>query len=379
MNNARFSITIFRLPWIQALRRRRSSEEPLFLSLRTQERILFSERLSLYLRSGIPIVQGLSLIKNDATRKALVYSMTLIEHEVSSGKTLATSLRHFPKLFDVFYLHFVEIGERSGTLAGNLAHLATLLKRRQQLQRKIQSAVLYPCIVVVLTICVTGFLTIYAFPKIIPLFRGFHTQLPLPTRILIGFSDLITHHALLIIIVLIASLSALVLFARRAKVRRKIQYLSIRLPLVGTITKQYYIATVLRTLATLLESGIPLVPALALATEGITHATYFEACQKIQTGIQRGQRLSVEIKKYPHLFPSVVSELIGAGEVTGSLSESLRSLGDMFEKELEDITQTLTTLIEPALMIFMGLIVGFVALAIITPIYAITQNLHGTY
>lgn len=365
-----------RSDYLARLRKIHDSPEPLFLRLYPQERILFSERLALYLRSGIPIMQGLSLIKNDADRKSTSYVIGILEREVSSGKTLANALRLFPTLFDVFYLHFVEIGERSGTLAGNLAHLAVLLKRRQALRRKIQSAAIYPALVGTLTLCVTGFLTLYAFPKIIPLFRGFHAQLPFPTRALIGFSDLVTHHSLLLIVLSLSILTLTVFVVRKPYVARKIDYALVKMPVTGALAKQYFLANIFRTLATLLECGIPLVPSLALTSKGISNSYYLEAFLQIQSRVTGGQKFSAELKRHPKLFPSVVPQLISAGEITGSLSDSLRSLSEMFETEIEDTTQTLTTLIEPALMIFMGLVVGFVALAIITPIYGITQNLN---
>jgi len=348
--------------------------QPRLFRVSLAEKIYFCERMGLYLRTGIPIVQGLSLIRKDAKSIYFITILETVQYDVSYGKSLARGLSTYPKQFDTFFCHFVTVGEKSGTLAKNLTHLGVLLKRKQRLRKKLFSALLYPALVALLALCVTAFLTLYAFPKIVPLFKGMSGELPFTTRALIGVTELISNHGGFIFLALIFSVVFFLYLLKNPRVKEKIDLLLITTPLVKKFVLNYYLANILRTLGTLLESGIPLVPAVALMNEGIKNSVFKKAHVHILEGITRGQKLSSEIEKHPSLFPLLVPQLLSAGEITGSLRESMSSLSEIYEVELDETTHTLTTLVEPVLMIVMGLIVGFVALAIISPIYGITQN-----
>jgi type IV pilus assembly protein PilC len=351
---------------------------PFTTSLSISERILFTNRLSLYLRSGISITTALSLIVENAatTQTSGVYSHIL--KEVTRGRSLNQALRIFPKSFDLFEINTITIGERSGTLAQSLSQISLLLSRKKKLKRKIVSALIYPFIIVLGTICVTSFLTLFAFPKIIPLFKGFHTALPLSTRILIALSEGIKHYGWYLFCISISCIGGLIYASRKEPVRKRIHALILRIPLIRSLIKDYYLSLFGRTIASLLTRGVSLVEALALTRSGIKNSSYHLAFEEIELLLSRGQKLSHGMERYPHLFPSMAVQLVSVGETTGSLSESLMHVSDFCEENLEHTTASLTTLIEPVLMIIMGLIVGFVALAIITPIYGITQNLTGS-
>ncbi len=209
----------------------------------------------------------------------------------------------------------------------------------------------------------------------IPLFRGFHAQLPFPTRVLISISDLVTKHGFLLLICFVIAATGLVYLLRKPHIYRRLEFLSIRLPLFKNLITFYYLAAIHRTLALLLESGMRIEAALLLACDGLTHAPYKESLEQIRTSIVEGYRVSAQMRKDPRLYPVVVTQLVSAGEITGTLKESFKTIADLYEERLEELTRTLSTLVEPALMLVMGLVVGFVALAIITPIYGLTQNI----
>ncbi len=225
------------------------------------------------------------------------------------------------------------------------------------------------------TISVSGFLTLYAFPKMIPLFKGFHAKLPFTTRVLIGISDACTKHGLLIFACFAVAVTGVVMLLRKPRIRRRIQFLGTRLPLISQVTISYYLANINRTLSLLLKSGMRIEASLLLASDGLSHAPYKESLERVRVGIIEGTRVSANLRKEPVLYPAVVTQLISAGEITGNLRESFSSVADIYEDRLDELTRTLSTLVEPALMLVMGLIVGFVALAIITPIYGLTQNI----
>jgi type II secretory pathway component PulF len=343
--------------------------------IKSHDRILFAKRLALYLRSGIPIVQALALISEDTTSKNHSLVLKTVTAEVTRGRTLSQALGNFPSAYTVFHTNLISVGEASGTLPDNLGYLAELLERKAVLNRKILSALLYPAIIMVGTISVAGFLTLYAFPKMIPLFRGFHAKLPFTTRVLITISDLVTKHGFMLLLVLLATITGIVFILRNPRIRDRLQFLGLRIPLLSQLTLSYYLASINRTLSLLLKSGMRIEASLLLTGDGLIHAPYKESLERVRLGILEGNRVSAYMRKEPLLFPTIVTQLISAGEITGNLRESFASVADIYEERLDELTRTLSTLIEPALMLLMGLIVGFVALAIITPIYGLTQNI----
>lgn len=349
--------------------------DPSRIRIRSDDRIVFAKRLALYLRSGIPIVEALALMTEDSKRGNNTMIVRAVMDDVLKGRALSHSLSAYPRAYSAFHTNLIAVGEASGTLADNLSYLAQLLERKAQLNRKIVSALVYPAIIMVGTLLVSGFLVLYAFPKMIPLFRGFHAQLPFPTRVLIFISDVISNHGFLVLSVCFCAIAGSVFLIRKPHIRRRIQFMSIRLPLIRSLTTFYYLATINRTLALLLESGMRIEASLLLASDGLANAPYCESLNQIRLTVIEGNRVSVHLRKEPRLYPAVVTQIVAAGEITGNLKESFKTIAEVYEERLDELTRTLSTLVEPALMVIMGLIVGFVALAIISPIYGLTQNI----
>jgi len=336
-----------------------------------KERILLYERLSLYLRSGVPLSRALASVLDGApapSRAALAPAFA----SVLGGIPLSASLSG---TFPPFETQVVRIGEESGRLPESLAYLAALLRRRHVLKSKVRSALLYPAFVAAGSVLLTGFLLLYVFPKIVPLFRGLRTPLPLSTKLLIGVSDLVERHWLLLLLGG-ASVFLLICFAlRRKSVRRRLEVSALRTLGIGPFVRAYQLALLSRVLSSLLASGIALLPALGLARGALKHGGYRSALASIAERINAGSRLSESLDGQRLLFPASFTSLVATGESTGSLAETLALSAELYEAELDERTRTLTTLIEPALMVSMGLVVGFIAIAIISPIYGITQSL----
>jgi general secretion pathway protein F len=344
-------------------------------TLSSTEKILFAKRLSLYLHSGIPIQIALSLILEDTKKKKALLFYKTIQTEVSAGRTLSSALEKFPKTFAPFSITLIHAGEASGRLADNLAHLAKILKRQQALKKQLIGAALYPAIVLVGTLGICSFLVLYAFPKIVPLFKGFHAVLPLPTRIMISISETFKTQGWFILFGLVLTGTALYSLLRIPHVREWFQIILLRVPVVGKVMTSYHIASMCRMLGTLLASGTSLVIALRLTTQGVKNIPYKKSLQMIEQKVQNGMPLTTHMREETRLYPSLALQLLASGEMTGTFPESLTHVASIYEEQLEDLTSQITTLIEPALMIIMGSVVGFVSLAIITPIYGLTQNL----
>jgi type IV pilus assembly protein PilC len=349
---------------------------PQFLRFSIGQQALFTRRLSLYLHSGIPISHALAFIRDDATSKSITHILTILGETVASGIPLSEGLRKFPKQFSAFTVGFVQAGEASGTLSGTLARLGVVLAKREALRRKLLSALAYPALILCGTLGITLFLTLFIFPKIVPVLEGFRTKLPFTTRTLIAINNLCTHNWLYIFLGLfgigITAISAL----RFTGVRKFQERVLLRIPLLSALYRYYVLATFSRSLALQLKGGIRILPALALIQESLPGTIYPQALVAITDEVRQGHRLSKALREHSKLFPSLTWQMVAAGEITGTLSANLELLADTYEETLDDLTKNLTVLIEPALMVCMGFMVGFVALAIITPIYAVTQNLN---
>lgn len=348
---------------------------PRFLRFSTEDQAVFSKRLALYLHAGVPILEALVALGKDARNRHVSFVIQSLSRSVMQGQTLSTGLESFERSVGGFSISLIRVGESSGTLHETLAYLAQVLKKRKALRRKITGALIYPLIVILATLLISSFLALYAFPKIIPLFRGFHAALPLPTRILIFISDSVALHAFPI---LFGIVGFILLTWRLMRIPRVAQWRDrtlLELPFLGAVFKAYYLATISQTLATLLASGVRILPALHQAARIASNRTYQEAIAAAAEQVASGSRLAGALGTAPLCFPSMVIQMIGTGESTGTLSESFESLAEQYEEELDDMSVRLTALIEPVLMIVMGLIVGFVALAIITPVYRITQDM----
>lgn len=345
--------------------------------MRADETILFVRRLALFLRAGIPINSALELIRQGTERKKSARIITALAENVLQGKRFSVALAQFPRLFDPLHISLVEVGEASGALASHLEQIAALRARRRDDAQRIISAAIYPLIIVFATIGLTAFLTLYAFPKILPLFKGFHQTLPLPTRILIGLTNFMTAYGWLVGIGIVVLAAGSIYSLRYSPVRRIIDQSSLRIPFFGSMIRHYYAASITRTLSTLLESGIGILPSLGMLARGMQHSSYKGALDYMHLRISEGRPIAEGFSEQAHLFPAVVAQLVSAGELTGTLPESLRNAAQIYEQFLEEQSRLLSSLIEPALMITMGCVVGFVALAIITPIYGLTQGISA--
>ncbi len=349
---------------------------PVRIRLRTDDGILLAKRLALYLRSGVPIAQALALMQEDAATSNSARVLEAVAADVNRGLKLSSALSQFPRVYGTFHANLIAIGEASGTLPENLHYLAELLTRRKHLRQKVLSAMVYPGIIMVGTILVSGFLVFYAFPKILPLLKGFHTKLPFTTRLLIGLYSGLTRHALFLGALLACVCIGILYLWHKPGVRKRAALIQLHIPLLNSLSRSYYLASIFRTLATLLQSGIRLEAALALTADGLSASMYRESLNTIRTSVLQGSRVSTHVRAYPSLYPSTVRQLIALGEATGRLRESCSTIAEIYEERLDELTRTLSVLVEPALMIGMGCVVGFVALAIITPIYGLTQNLN---
>lgn len=349
--------------------------KPRFFRFGIEHQVMFVKRLSLYLRAGTPILEALARLEDDARTPSSAFLFRALKTNVMHGQSLSHGLKPFTKEIGELSISLIRIGESSGTLRETLEQLADSLKKRKVLRQKILGALIYPCVILSATLCITVFLALYAFPKIVPLFRGFHAALPFTTRTLIFMTDSVASHGLALLMLSIILMLILWRVGNIPLIRRKRDRVLLSIPLLGPLLRAYHLAVLSQTLGTLLKSGVHLLPSLELIARVSRNTKYREALDIAQARIAHGTRLADSLGQQDICFPRIFRQMVATGESTGTLALSLIALAEHYDEELAEMNQRMTALIEPLLMILMGLMVGFVALAIITPVYRITQDL----
>jgi len=349
----------------------------MFVRFSVKEQTLFAKRLSFLIKAGVPILECLHLIRKQTKSKAKGRVYDAVIKDVSNGQYLSTSLGKFTRLFGEFAVNIIRVGESSGILSQNLAYLADELSKKHALQRKVVGTLVYPVFITIATLGVTGILTVFIFPKLMPIFASLHVELPLTTRILIATSEFLRYgwFYLLLGIIFVVVLW-FVLRAKLKEVRYFGDMLLLYLPFAGRIARAYNLTNFARTLGLLLKSGVHLTEAMHIVAETTRNQVYRRAALRMVDSITKGQRVSEQLAKEQRLYPDILTHMVAIGETTGNLAATCVYLGELYETEVDELTKTLSSSIEPVLMIVMGLLVGTIAVSVITPIYAITQHLQ---
>ncbi len=344
------------------------------LSLR--EQTFFAKRLAFLINAGIPVVDSLHMLRDQTRRHSHKRVFDQIVKDAEAGQALSRSFGKFPNIFGQFAIHIIRVGESSGTLSQNLEYLADELKKKHELRRKVVGAFVYPIFITIATVGITGLLTVFIFPKIMPIFQSLNVTLPLSTRIVIAISEYLRSYGLLTLGLLVLAIIVFVFLVKRSRIIHiAFDRFVLRLPLIGVMIKYYNVANASRTLGLLLKSGSRLSEALLITADTTPNLVYKKEFAALSNAVDRGERVSVRLHAKRDYFPDILAQMVAVGERSGTLSDTLVYLSELYEAEVDDFTKNLSSMIEPVLMIAMGIIVGFVAISVITPIYGITQHL----
>lgn len=342
-----------------------------------KEQAMFAKRMSFLVKAGVPLVESLSLIRDQTRSQSKARAFDLIIDDVNNGQYLASSLAKHHRMFGEFAVNLIRVGEESGILSQNLEYLSDELKKKELLRRKVLGALAYPIIITVATFGITTGLILYVFPKILPIFSSLHVNLPFSTRFLIAVSNFLIHYGLLLVLFTVVLLTVFYFAQRKIEPMRLAVHRGLfQIPIFGNLMRSYNLANFTRTLGLLLRSGVRLTNALIMVSETTPNLAYRRAYERATERVLHGEPMSRQLGTDRVLFPDLLAHMVSIGESTGSLSQTLLYLSELYESEVEEQTKNLSTAIEPVLMVMMGLLVGFIAVSIITPIYEITQNLH---
>jgi len=338
------------------------------------QKALFAKHLSIMLKAGLPITEALSIAQDSAVGK-LKKTLGKILKSVEAGKSLSESFGRYPKVFSDFFVKSVYTGEKSGTLVENLENIAEQLEKEKNLISKIKGAMLYP-IIILATVFVLGMvLAFLVLPKITPLFEGLKIDLPFTTRALIWFSHFIQDYSFYLFFGIIAFLIFMTWLLRQKFIKPVTHWLFLNTPILKNIVRKANLARFCRTLAMLLKSGVNIDEALKIIRDTMGNYYYRSAIAKVSESIRKGTKLSENLSQFSNIFPIMLTRMVKVGEESGKFEETLFYLANLYEVEVDNSVKTLSTIIEPVLLIVIGLTVGFLALSIITPIYDITGGI----
>lgn len=346
-----------------------------FSRISISEKMIFVKHLSIMIRSGMPILDSLWLLQRQAKSKVMQRIMKELIIDVDNGQFLSMGLEKHHSVFGNFFINIIRVGEASGTLSENLNYLHEELKKNYELRKKVKAAMAYPIILLIAVLGISVLLMFSIFPKILPIFATFKMDLPITTKILIkvaNFSLIYGIHMLIGIIFLGFILFVLLQFRPVKLIFHK---LFLKAPFLGAISLHINMTAFARTMSSLLRSGIQIVDALLITADTMPNFVYKKQLQNMAETIREGEPMSKYLMKNSNFFPSIFSQMVEVGENTGHLNENLIYLAEFYEAEVDEMFKNLSTVLEPLLLLFMGAIVGFIALAIITPIYGLSQSL----
>ena len=348
----------------------------LFGQVSLSDQVLFTKHLSIMIKAGLSLKESVETIKDQTSSKKFREILDDLTNRLDNGESLGESLAKHPRIFSNLFINMIRLGEESGTLEGNLEHLTLQLEKSNDLRKKIKSAMIYPIFILVAALGLGAALVFFVLPKLLPLFKSFDIELPLPTRILLGISEAFQNYGIFILIGVVFLSAIIILISRIKAVKKFNARLLISLPIIGPISRNTNLIQFSRTLGTLLKSGVSIITALDITANTLPNLIYQEVLKETSIKVQRGESLENYLHLNPKLFPPTVSRMVAVGEKTGNLEETLLYLAEFYEKEVDNTTKNLSSILEPILLIFIGIVVGFVAISIIMPIYQITSGIY---
>lgn len=339
------------------------------------EVMLFTRHLTIALKSGLSIVEALDIIRTQSKGKMKSVVTDIIKN-VSSGKPLYQSLQKYEKYFSAIYINMIKSGELSGTLEKNLKKLSQNLEKTIKLKKKVKSAMIYPSAIFIAIFGLGMAVAFFVLPKLLPLFKTMNVELPFMTKVLMYIAEQFEKNGGLIVIGASVIVFGGFWLLTRDFIKPYTHRIILNLPIIKKLSTNINLANICLVLSSLLETGISVDDSLRITTETVNNRIYRRALKRVIPVIEAGTSLSEALEKYPSLFPPLASKMIAMGEKTGNLEDTLKYLGDYYEEEVDETIKNLSTVIEPFLLIFIGLIVGLVAIAILGPIYEITGKMR---
>lgn len=337
--------------------------------------VIFSRELSIMFNSRIPLVEALYVLANQISKSTFREIIFKLAEEVEGGTAFSNALSLYPHLFTPFYVSMVKSGEASGKLAEILTYLADHLEREHDFRSKIQAATIYPILVLVVFVCIFAGMIVFVLPRLSEVLRESGEELPAITEIVLSSADFFQHWGLPILVIFSILLIAVYRGSKTTKGKALTDKISLKIPYFNNFLKKLYLSRLAENLSTLISGGLPITQALDITSDIVGNNVYQEIIFDTRKEVEKGESISTVFKSYPEYIPPFVSQMILVGEKTGQLGMTLKNVVSFYQKEVNRGLEQMVSLLEPLLILFLGVIVGVLAIAVLMPIYRLGMSM----
>ncbi len=337
-----------------------------------REIVFFTRQVAMMVKAGLPLMDAIHGVSIQTTSASFRKDLILLTEDLKGGVSFSEALAKHPRLFSNFYISMVRAGETAGILDQVLERLAVIGEEEMELEGRVKSALVYPCLLVVMSVVIVTFLMVAILPKFVGIFEEAGAKLPIPTMILLGISRIFQTFWFLIPVAVFLGVFLIRRYARTPAGRYRLHSWTLKLPIVGPLTQKTILARMTRIMGSLLKSGIQAVAALTIAQEVVGNQVVRQALIHIREAVVGGSNLADPFRM-SQVFPPTLSQMVSVGERTGTLDEILLHLSEFYDSEVERDLRTLTSTLEPILLLVMGLVVGFIALSVLLPIFQLVR------
>lgn len=347
-----------------------------FKRVNEQALTVFSRQFATMINAGLAMVRCLDILSEQTEDKKLQSTLDQVRRDVEAGQTLSAALARHPQVFSTLYISMVKAGEMGGVLDEVLERLAGFMEKDFSLKKKVKSALTYPVVILVMALGIVFFLVTYILPTFVELFRGMNLVLPLPTKILIGITEGARNPLIVIPTLVIVVLGGVGLgkYVQTPTGKKQFDLLKLNIPVFGLLSKKVAISRFCRTLGTLLSSGVPIMQALEIVGKASGNEIIAMTVTKVRESIREGESIAAPLGA-SGLFPPMVTQMVAVGEETGNLDAMLSKIADFYDTEVEYMLASLTSMLEPIMIVGMGGIVGFIVISVFLPLYQLIGNL----
>ncbi|MGE5304696.1 MAG: type II secretion system F family protein [Alphaproteobacteria bacterium] len=336
--------------------------------VRPKDVSLFTRQFATMIDAGLPIVQCLDILSEQSESKLLRNTIRIIKQDVEGGATLAESLRKHPKIFDDLYVNMVQAGEMGGVLNSILNRIALFIEKAHKLKKKVKGAMIYPCSIIAVAVIVVAILLIFVIPVFAELYGSMGKALPAPTQITINISNWFVATWYYALFALVGVTVAIRFYAQTDQGRMNIDRLLLRLPVMGDLLRKVAVARFSQNMSLLLSSGVPILDGLAITAKTAGNKVVEKAIMDSRLSISQGRNVADPLRE-SKIFPPMVCQMVAVGENTGGLDTMLKKVADLYEEEVDDAVNNLTALMEPMIMIVLGVILGGLVISMYLPIF----------
>ncbi|TSA44715.1 type II secretion system F family protein [bacterium] len=339
------------------------------------EKLTFLKNLGVTIKAGLPVSKALAVLNKQTQSVYFRKVVGQIQHNVESGKSLSDSMADYPRVFSPIVVSMIRVGENSGELDKILQYLGVQISRDYNLMRRAKGAMTYPAVVLGVLLAIGYLMFTYILPKLTETFKEFNAELPILTKVIIATVDIFSKYSYIILMAFVGIGVAFWFWRKTEASRRFLHRMNLVLPVLGMLTKKLNLARFTIVFSGLLKSGMPIVEALAITGDTMTNLYYQQALREASEKVKVGVDLQVALEKYPKLFTPLVTQMIQVGEESGTMETVLEEVATFYEAEIDDTVKNLSSIIEPVLVIIIGVVVGILAVGLIMPIYNITQSM----